>query len=114
MKKNVKIFLEHILEAINLIEEYVRDKNRSDFLKSIQLQDSVVRRIEIIGEAVKNIPAEFKNSHKDIPWKEITGMRDILIHQYFGIDLDLTWEVIKVDLPNLKKSILSLTNEIKE
>jgi uncharacterized protein with HEPN domain len=113
MKKNVKIFLEHILEAINLIEDYVKDKKKSDFLKSIQLQDSVIRRIEIIGEAIKNIPNEFKSSYKDIPWKEITGMRDILIHQYFGVDLDLTWEVIKVDLPNLKRSILTLTNEIE-
>jgi len=111
MKKNMKIFLEHILEAINLIEEYVKDKERSDFLKSIQLQDSVIRRIEIIGEAIKNISSEFKSSYEDIPWKEFTGMRDILIHQYFGVDLELTWEVIKLDLPKLKKSIISIINE---
>ncbi len=111
MKKNVKIFLEHILEAINLIEGYVKDKEKSDFLKSIQLQDSVIRRIEIIGEAIKNIPSEFKGIHEDIPWKAIIGMRDILIHQYFGVDLELTWEVIKVDLPKLKKSIISIINE---
>ena len=103
MKKDVKIFLEHILEAINLIEEYLKDKKKSDFLESKQLQDSVIRRIEIIGEAIKNIPDEFKNTHKNIPWKEITGMRDILIHQYFGVDLELTWEVIITDLPALKK-----------
>jgi len=111
MKKNVKIFLEHILEAIKLIEEYINNKEKSDFLKSIQLQDSVIRRIEIIGEAIKNIPSNFKGTHEDIPWKEITGMRDILIHQYFGVDLELTWEVIKVDLPKLKKSIISIINE---
>ncbi|NVM38527.1 MAG: DUF86 domain-containing protein [Candidatus Lokiarchaeota archaeon] len=111
MKKNVEIFLKHILEAINLIEEYVKDKEKSDFLKSVQLQDSVIRRIEIIGEAIKNIPKEFKGIHEDVPWKAITGMRDILIHQYFGVDLDLTWEVIKIDLPKLKKSIISLINE---
>ena len=91
MKKNVNIFLEHILEAINLIEEYIKDKEKSDFLKSKQLQDSVIRRIEIIGEAIKNIPSDFKGSHENIPWKGIIGMRDILIHQYFGVDLELTW-----------------------
>jgi len=111
MKKNVKHFLEHILEAINLIEEYIKDKEKSDFLKSKQLQDSVIRRIEIIGEAIKNIPSDFKGSHENIPWKEIIGMRDILIHQYFGVDLELTWQVIVVDLPKLKKSIISIINE---
>ena len=90
MKKNVNIFLEHILEAINLIEEYIKNKEKSDFLKSKQLQDPVIRRIEIIGGAIKNIPNDFKGSHENIPWKEITGMRDILIHQYFGVDLELT------------------------
>ncbi len=112
MKKNVNIFLEHILKAIELIEEYTKNKEKSDFLKSVQLQDSVIRRIEIIGEAIKSIPTHFKDSYKDIPWKEITGMRDILIHQYFGVDLELTWEVIKVDLPKLKKSIISMLNEL--
>ena len=53
---------------------------------------------------MKNIPSDFKGSHENIPWKEIMGMRDILIHQYFGVDLELTWEVLKIDLPKLKKS----------
>ncbi len=108
MKKDINIFLEHILESINLIEEYVRDKKKSDFLQSKQLQDSIMRRIEIIGEAIKNIPDDFKEKNNKIPWKQITGMRDILIHQYFGIDLNLTWEVIEKDLPKLKKQIISI------
>ena len=112
MKKDIKIFLEHILESIKLIEEYVRDKKKSDFLKSKQLQDSVIRRIEIIREAVKNIPYDYKEKYTQIPWKQIIGMRDILIHQYFGIDLDLTWEVVKSDLPELKKNILKFKNNL--
>jgi len=108
MKKDINIFLEHILESINLIEEYVRDKKKSDFLQSKQLQDSIMRRIEIIGEAIKNIPDDFKEKNNKIPWKQITGMRDILIHQYFGIDLNLTWEVIEKDLPKLKTQIISI------
>ena len=77
MKKNIKIFLEHILESINLIEEYIEGKSKSDFLESKQLQDSIIRRIEIIGEAIKNFPEETKETHSDIPWKKIIGMRDI-------------------------------------
>ena len=74
--------------------------------------DSVIRRIEIIGETIKNIPNEFKEKYKQIPWREIIGMRDILIHQYFGVDLNLTWQVIDVDLPKLKKQITEIKKEI--
>ncbi len=112
MKKNVKIFLIHILDSINLIEEYIKGKSKSDFLKSKQLQDSVIRRIEIIGEAIKNIPNDIKNNYNQIPWKEITGMRDILIHQYFGVDLGLTWQVIDKDLPKLKRQILDIRKKM--
>ena len=98
-KKCKNLFRTHS-DAINLIEEYIKDKKKSEFLESKQLQDSVIRRIEIIGEAIKNIPDDFKRTHEIIPWKEITGMRDILIHQYFGVDLELTWEVVKTDLQN--------------
>ena len=111
MKKDIKIFLEYILESINLIEEYVKDKNKNDFVKSIQLQDSVIRRIEIIGEAIKNVPSVFKEKYPQIPWKQITGMRDILIHQYFGVDLNLTWEVIIKELPKLKKEIININKK---
>jgi len=81
-----------VLECIELIEKYTGGKSKEEFLKSIQLQDAVIRRIEIIGEAVKNIPEGIKKSYQDIPWKKIAGMRDILIHEYFGVDLELTWE----------------------
>ena len=103
MRKDTKIFLEHILESISLIEEYTADKKKKEFLASQQLQDAVIKRIEIIGEAVKNIPTDIKEKYNDIPWKDIIGMRDILIHQYFGVDLDLTWKVLKDDIPELKK-----------
>lgn len=77
MKKDAVIFLEHILECINLVEEYTENKTLEDFFSSIQLQDSIIRRIEIIGEAVRNIPEEIKYKHPEIPWKEVAGMRSI-------------------------------------
>lgn len=114
MIKDAKVFIEHILECIELVENYTRDKKEDEFFGSVQLQDSVIRRIEIIGEAVKNIPGQIKEKYLEIPWKRIAGMRDILIHEYFGIDLELTWEVVKKDMPDFKKEILKIQKDLKE
>ena len=113
MKKDPRVFIEPVLECIDLIEGYLDGKTKVDFLKSTQLQDSVIRRIEIIGEAVRNIPPEFRADYPDIPWNEIAGMRDILIHKYFGIDLELTWEVAIRDIPALKERFLQIRNDFK-
>lgn len=78
MKKDPKIFLEHILQCIERIEEYTEGITKKQFLESVQSQDSIIRRIEIMGEAVKNIPRQVKDRYPDIAWKEIAGMRDIL------------------------------------
>ncbi len=112
MVKDPTVFLQHIIESIELIEDYIQGKNFKEFKESIQLQDSVFRRLEIIGEAVKNLPDEIKNMKSDIPWKEIAGMRDILIHQYFGVDLQLTWQVIKEDNRKIKTLLIELLNTI--
>lgn len=108
MNKDAGIFLDHILECIARIEEYTANITSAEFFKSSQLQDAVIRRIEIIGEAAKNVPDEFKNKWPDIPWKQMAGMRDILVHEYFGVDLDLTWQVVKEDLSKLKENILKV------
>ena len=99
MKKNPKIFLEYIQESILLIEEYAIGLSQADFLKKRSLQDAIIRRLEIMREAVKNLPMSFRSKHTQIPWKQIAGMRDILIHEYFEVDLALTWQVVKKELP---------------
>lgn len=105
MKKEPKIFVEHILESIALIEKYVEPLNQKAFFENQQIQDSVFRRLEIIGEAVKNLADDFKKKHPQIPWKEIAGMRDVLIHDYFGVNILQVWNTVKKNLPNLKKKL---------
>jgi len=86
MSKDYKILVEHILESIGQIEKYTDNISEDDFIESMQIQDSVIRRLEIIGEAIGNFPKEIKTEHLDIQWNEISGMRNFLIHEYFGVD----------------------------
>ncbi len=113
-KKDHLIFLEHILESIKDIESYSKGISKNRFFKDKQLQDAIVRRIEIIGEAVRNIPDDVKNKYATISWKEIVGTRDIFIHHYFGIDLEIVWSIVKNDLPDLKKKIRTVLEDIEK
>lgn len=106
MKRNIKLYLQDIWESILAIEEYTQDIAEDDFYSNRQLQDAIVRRLEIIGEAVKNVDDDFRDKYPHIPWKKIAGMRDVVAHEYFGVKLDRVWDVVREDLPRLKQQML--------
>ena len=89
MKRNSLVYIDDILESINKIEDYIKNMGEDDFYEDSQVQDAVFRRLEIIGEAVKNIQSVIKNKYKNVPWAEIAGTRDILIHSYFGVNIEM-------------------------
>ena len=99
------IFVEHILDSIGAIEEFSKGMTEKELVSNRLKQSAIVREIEVIGEAAKNISDEFKNQHKEVPWKEIIGTRDKLIHHYFGVDLAIIWQIIVKFLPDLKNEL---------
>jgi uncharacterized protein with HEPN domain len=105
MKRDDSVYLQHILDAISRIEEYIQDIKYKDFMGDHLIQDGVVRQIEIIGEATKRLSAEIMIRYLEIPWKDIAGMRDKLIHNYFGVDLAAVWDTVKKDIPALKNAL---------
>lgn len=94
--------LDDIQQAIEKIERYTRNLGYDAFLAETMVQDAVVRNLEIIGEAAKNLSSEFRKTHKTIRWQDIAGMRDRLIHHYEGVNWSIVWDVIKSKLPELK------------
>lgn len=107
-------YLHDILESIDLIETYTQDLTRLGFLASREKQDAVIRRLEIIGEATRHLPAEITAAHPEIPWPRIIAMRNRLIHAYGRVDLELTWAVIKRELPKLKRQVRGLLEQLNE
>lgn len=98
MTRDIRVYIEDILDSITKIEQYTQTFNEQDFLANTQLQDAVLRRLEIMGEAVKSIPQAFRDKYPDIPWKKIAGLRDVLIHEYFGVNMRRAWKVAKQDI----------------
>ena len=100
-----KAYILDILEAARLAVEYIGDRSKDEFLKDIQCQDAVVRRFGIIGEAARRISDELKSTHPEIPWNEMIGMRNVMIHEYDDVDMVIVWDTVKKDIPSLISTI---------
>jgi uncharacterized protein with HEPN domain len=113
-ERDVRLYLDDILEAIDKIERYTEGLNFEQFKKDDKTGDAVIRNFSVIGEAVKNIPPGVRKKYPDIPWKIIAGMRDKLVHEYFGIRYDVVWETIELRLPSLRVAIKKIMDQMDE
>jgi len=112
--RDPKLYLKDILEAISAIERFVEGLEFEDFKMNDEKSSAVIRKFEIIGEAVKNIPENIKENYPDISWKEMAGFRDKLIHFYFGIKYELVWHTIKNRLPQVKEYLSKILEELEK
>lgn len=111
MNKEPFIFLKHILASISRIEYSIKDISKDRFLKDFDKQDANIRRLEVIGEAIKNINKTVRDKYPGVSWSDVARTRDKLIHHYFGVDLGEVWDVIIEDIPKLKKQIQKILEE---
>lgn len=110
MKPNDIVYMQHISEAIQRIESYLEGVSYDKFMATMMIQDAVIRQLEIIGEATKNLSMTVRETNPDIPWKDIAGLRDILIHQYFGVDVAAVWDSVVDELPTIKEPIARIVS----
>lgn len=113
MKKDPRVYLQDILDAIQRIRGY-RGLSEENFFKDFLLQDGIIRQISVIGEASSRLSLKLRQEHSEIPWKKIIGMRNIVVHDYSQIKLQRVWETVEEDLPELSKSVQAMIEEWKE
>lgn len=105
---NPEVYLQDIVDSIEHIQNYLEETAEQDFYENVEKQDAVLRRLEIIGEAVKNLPLETRTNYPDVPWRKIAGIRDVIIHAYSGVKLSMIWVVTQEDLPELKDRVAQI------
>lgn len=110
---NDVLYLKHILDAIEKIESYV-SVGHEEFMAVSHWQDAVIRQLTIIGEAAKNLSAELRNRYRDVPWRRICGFRDVLVHNYMGVDVDAVWAVTETRIPELKTQVQAILRDLGE
>ena len=107
-----RIFLDDILLAIAKIDDYTASLSEAEFKQKDIAVDAVLRNLEVIGEAARNIPKPLRQQYSHIPWQRIVGLRNVVIHAYFNVDLDIVWQIIKVNLPAVKGDITQMRNDL--
>jgi hypothetical protein len=111
--RDFQVYLEDIIDAINSIEEYTRGLTFNAFVEDSRTVDAVIRNLEVIGEATKHIPERIRRDYPKVPWKDMAGMRDKLIHGYFGVQLDVVWKTVKERLPAVRPLVEEALAKIK-
>ncbi len=114
MKRDYRLFIKDMLESMEAIERFVEGMEFEDFVKDDKTTSAVIRKFEIIGEAARYVPDWIRGRYPDVPWRSMIGMRNRLIHAYFGIDYKLVWDTIKVELPKVKSQLLKILKELGE
>ena len=112
MKKDDTVYLRHILDAIERIADYTKGTSAEQFMQSQLVQDGVVRQLEIIGEASRNLSDEFRQEHLQVPWSQMIGLRNRIIHAYFNVNLHIVWEIVQKDLAPLKQQVKHILGEM--